>query len=105
MTTTTHRSFWVSLRHIALLVVLVGVGFAVLTFTSDSYRMFESQASALGMHLSTWGKSDEGRVPTPSEQRRLKMMEAGRVIAGGCVLGFITVGVIRVIKSWRKSLA
>ncbi len=105
MKPTPRRNFLISLRYVALLVVLAGLGVAVFTFTANPDHMFASQANSFGMRLSTWGKSSDGRVPTPAEQRRVKLIETGRIIAGGCVIGFLTVGVIRVIKSWKRSLA
>jgi hypothetical protein len=105
MATTRHRCFWISLRHAVVLAILLCVGFVVYRFVSDPERMIESQVGRLGMHLSTWGKSQDDRFPTPSEKRRFILVEVGLVVGSGLAIGLITIGGIRVIKSWRKSLA
>jgi hypothetical protein len=36
-------------------------------------------------------------------QHRTAFIDGARILGGACALGFIAVGVIRVINSWRKA--
>jgi hypothetical protein len=100
MSATPHRNVWVvTLRHCALLFLLTGVGIGVYWFACEPDREWPSRT----MHYKDLMIIDSPNLA--AEQRRITISDTTRILVGSCVLGFIGVGVIRVIKSWRKSLA
>ena len=100
MPTTLHRSVWsVAVRHCLLLVLLVGVGVGVYWFACEPDREWPSRS----MHYKGLMITDSPDLA--AEQRRITVTDTTRILVGSCAVGFIGVGVIRVIKSWKKSLA
>lgn len=100
MHTALHQSVWsVAIRHCALLVLFVGIGVGVYWFACEPDREWPSRS----MHYKDLMITDSPNLA--AEQRRIAVSDTTRILVGSCVLGFIGVGVIRVIKSWKKSLA
>jgi hypothetical protein len=98
--TTLHRNGWsVALRHGAMLILLVGIGVGIYWFACEPDREWPSRT----MHYKDLMITDSPNLA--AEQRRVTVSDTTRILVGSCVLGFIGVGVIRVIKSWKKSLA
>jgi hypothetical protein len=95
-----HRNAWsVGLRHCALLFLLAGVGVGVYWFTCEPDREWPSRA----MHYKDLMITDSPNLA--AEHRRIALTDTMRILVGSCAIGLIAVGVIRVIKSWKKSLA
>ncbi len=100
MGTALHRDAWsVGFRHCALLLLLAGVGVGVYWFTCEPDREWPSRT----MHYKDLMITDSPNLS--AEQRRMAVTDTTRILVGSCVIGLAAVGVIRVIKSWKKSLA
>jgi hypothetical protein len=100
METTLRRSAWsVGLRHCALLLLLAGTGFGAYWFTCEPDREWPFRAT----HYKDLMITDSPSLA--AEHRRIVVSDTARILAGSCALGLIAVGGIRVIKSWKKSLA
>ena len=100
MHATVHRNVWrVAVQHCAMLILLVLVGVGVYWFACEPDREWPSRT----MHYKDLMITESPNLA--SEQRRITINDTTRILVGSCALGFIGVGAIRVIKSWRKSLA
>jgi hypothetical protein len=100
MDNTLHRNIWlVAIRPCTLLVVLAGLGVGIYWFACEPDREWPSRT----MHYKDLMISDSPNLMP--EQQRIMFSDTTRILVGSCLLGFIGVGVIRVIKSWKRSLS
>lgn len=86
--------------------LLIGLLFYSLALTVIPDWKYGTPDELYGLHIGRWSseKDPDWVKPTPEFLRKVATFEAIWVTGGACLTGLLTVGLMRVIKRWRRSL-